>query len=162
MAPPAFLSDDDREELIAYLDGELDAERARTVETRLSLDHSIRAEAESVKRAWDLLDYLPKAEPSSTFTSRTLDKLPVRKTGKVPKPLRRWVFRAGWAAVVLLALGGGYLAARLLVAPRPAERDLVRELRVIENLRLYEAGRDLDFLRELDRSDLFGEDPVDS
>jgi hypothetical protein len=48
------------------------------------------------------------------------------------------------------------------VSPRPTEQDLVRDLRLIENLRYYEQAESLDFLRELDRPELFGDDPVDS
>ena len=34
--------------------------------------------------------------------------------------------------------------------------------RLIENLRYYEQAESLDFLRELDRPELFGDDPLDS
>ncbi len=52
--------------------------------------------------------------------------------------------------------------ALLSFPPRPHERDLVRDLRIIENLRYYEPVESLEFLRELDHRDLFGEDPLDS
>jgi hypothetical protein len=35
-------------------------------------------------------------------------------------------------------------------------------LRVIENKRLYEEGEDMDFLHELDRPDLFGDETFGS
>ena len=63
-------------ELVAYLDGELDDAAARKVEARLAKDPAARARAAELKKSFDLLDYLPRAEPSPTFTTRTLDRLP--------------------------------------------------------------------------------------
>jgi hypothetical protein len=63
-------------ELVAYLDGELDQAAARRVAARLAIDPQARARAAELKKTFDLLDYLPKPEPSATFATRTLDKLP--------------------------------------------------------------------------------------
>ena len=68
-------------ELVAYLDGELEAPAARRVEARLATDPQARAKAAALKKTFDLLDYLPKPEPSATFATRTIDKLPVLQTG---------------------------------------------------------------------------------
>lgn len=77
-------------ELVAYLDGELDAASARQVEARLAHDPAARDRAAALKRSFDLLDYLPKPEPSPDFTARTLDKLPAMKaaatSGSAPQP----------------------------------------------------------------------------
>ncbi len=165
MSKPSPLSEADREELVAYLDGELDEEQAHSVEARISLDPTLRAEAETLKRAWDMLDYLPKPEPSASFTNRTLDRISIRETANALRPARkvpRWVLAAGWAAALVLSVLGGYLGAVRTIAPRPGDRELVRELRLIENLRYYEAADSLEFLRELDQRDLFGDDSLDS
>ncbi len=71
-------------ELVAYLDGELDTTAARNVEARLARDPAARARAAELKKSFDLLDYLPKPDPSPTFTTRTLDKLPAVKPGESP------------------------------------------------------------------------------
>jgi anti-sigma factor RsiW len=159
------MSDDDREDLVAYLDGELDEDRAHAVESKMNLDPATRAEADTLKKTWDLLDYLPRPEPSPNFTNKTLDRISTRETARVLHPAsrtRRWLLGIGWAAAVVMVALGGYVLARHYLPPRPRERDLVRELRVIENLRYYEAVETLDFLRELDQRDLFGEDSLDS
>lgn len=72
-APPA---DPFEGELVAYLDGELDVAAARKVEARLATDPQARSRATALKKTFELLDYLPKPEPSAAFTSRTLDKIP--------------------------------------------------------------------------------------
>lgn len=66
-------------ELVAFLDGELDPAAAGRVQARLDADPALRARAAELKRAFDMLDYLPKPEPSPTFATRTLDKLPAAK-----------------------------------------------------------------------------------
>jgi anti-sigma factor RsiW len=166
----ANLNDEERADLVAYLDGELDEEAARALEARLANDPQARAEADTLRRTWELLDYLPRAEASTSFTHRTLEKLAVQTLSRcVPRPGRRlpwWLLAAGWAAALLLAAGGGLTAANLLW-PRPAatpddsaevEAQLARHRRVIENRRLYEHVDDLDFLQALDRPDLFGDE----
>jgi hypothetical protein len=82
----AFPADPFEAELVAYLDGELDPAAARRIETRLAGDPQARAKAAALKKTFDLLDYLPKPEPSATFTSRTLDKLPALQPGSPPQP----------------------------------------------------------------------------
>lgn len=162
------LNDDERAELVAYLDGELAGEARRAVETRIHLDPTWRAEAASLKRTWDLLDYLPRPEPSPSFTQRTLSKLtPVQREGLKKSagaawPLARWLgLGGGWAAAVLLAALAGYLVLRPAVPAGASEADLLRDLRIIEHKRLYDLADDVDFLRELDHPDLFG-DPAES
>src|SRR5262249_5015809 len=103
--PP--LDDEQREDLVAYLDGELDEEASRALEAKLSLDLAVRVEADQLRRTWELLDYLPRAEPSPSFTHRTLDRVSALRPAKpssVPGARRRpWLVGLGWAAAVLLA-----------------------------------------------------------
>jgi hypothetical protein len=181
MAP---LNDKDRENLVAYLDGELDPASARALEARLNLDPQARAEAVALRKTWELLDYLPRREPSASFTHRTLERVSAQviKTGAARRRRWRWAAVAGWAAAVLLAATTGYLGVRALLPTREAppgktagdgdrpadplaempadqvEYHLVHNLRLLENKRLYDNVDDLEFLRALDDPDLFGED----
>src|SRR5712671_5147785 len=107
------LTDDERAELVAYLDGEATGDAKRAIEAKLSLDPDWRAEAESFKRTWELLEFLPRPEPKADFTERTLSKLdPIRrpiglaKTGTSSRAAR-WLLAGAWAAAVLLAALGG-------------------------------------------------------
>lgn len=160
------LNEQDREELIAFLDGELDETKSREIETRLTLDGAFRAEADALKQTWGLLDYLPQPEAPVDFTHRTLERLSLqqmRSSIGIEKKLRRgWLPRLAWAAAVLLAAGAGFAAAVYLWAPRsdPAElhSNMIRYLGVIEKLHLYENVEDFDFLQRLDQMGLFGDE----
>jgi anti-sigma factor RsiW len=153
-------SEQERQDLVAYLDGELKGEAARALEAKLALDPRARAEADALRRTWELLDFLPRAEPSPAFTQRTLQRVGPAATGAAParRRWRPWALAAGWAAAVAAALAAGYAGGRAARAREPGDRELVRDLRVIENKRLYELGDDVDFLRALDRPELFGDD----
>jgi anti-sigma factor RsiW len=160
------LNEQERADLVAYLDGELGGEAARAVEARLQLDPAVRAEAESLRRTWDLLDYLPKPAAPPDFTHRTLEKLaPVRAQPKAaattpaaPRRGRRWLLGVAWAASVLLAAAAGYAGVGLFAPRDRGDADVVRDLRVLDNKRYYDHCDDLDFLRDLDQPDLFGDD----
>jgi len=97
--PPADIPDDDApltEELVAYLDGELGMAGNEAVEAKISVDPTVRAEADALKKTWDLLDYLPRPEPSPNFTERTLSKLePIRQLGSNSSPSGPTVARNG-------------------------------------------------------------------
>jgi anti-sigma factor RsiW len=165
--PP--LSDEDRENLVAYLDGELGSKAARALEAKLNLDAEARAEAEALRRTWEMLDYLPRPEPTATFSSRTLERVSALQTVVTASDGRRWptwVPASVWAAALLLACTLGYVAVSWLStksslgepAPRIDDQLLARDLRLIENQRLYELVDDIGFLRQLDDPDLFGDD----
>jgi anti-sigma factor RsiW len=163
MSEPAPLTDEDRATLVAYLDGELDEDAARHVEARISQDPAVRAEVESMKRTWELLDYLPRAEPSPTFTHRTVSLVTAEHVAalKLRQRRRRWLLGAGWAAAILIAALGGFVGVTLLTPREPTDDDLVRDLRLIENRRLYEQIDGVGFLKSLDQPDLFGDDDPD-
>ncbi len=128
MADQAPLSDRDRADLIAYLDGELDERRSRELEARLGRDPKARAEAEALRRTWALLDYLPRPEPSEQFTHRTLSRLSALHPRPIGPLLRPhwvpWALGLGWVAALLLAGLAGYGATRLLPRRAPPSTTL--------------------------------------
>ena len=68
-----------------------------------------------------------RAEASTTFTNRTLEKHAVRtgprSLARPPRRLPWWLLAAGWAAALLLAAGGGLTVANLLWPRQPAAAD---------------------------------------
>jgi anti-sigma factor RsiW len=165
------------EELIAYLDGELDPKAAEAVATRLSLDPKLRAEADALQRAWDILDVLPRPQPSAAFASRTLSQViplpggsgtqlvtpsgPVAATmTAIPAPRAGAGFWLGSALVILLAGLGGYFGHRAVAPPpRPVAVDPpLEDYPLMKNLRLYRHVDDMDYLKKLESPELFGDE----
>ncbi|HKB01196.1 MAG TPA: hypothetical protein VKD90_03205 [Gemmataceae bacterium] len=157
------------EELVAYLDGELDPKATEAMATKLSLDPNLRAEADALQRAWDILDVLPRPQPSAAFTTRTVSQAipaglsgtqllpPSSQTIPAPLPSRAGAgFWLGSIALVLLAGVGGYFGHRAL-APKPAEPPL-EDVTLMKNLRLYRHVDDVDYLNKLDSPELFGDE----
>ncbi len=170
------------EELVAFLDEELEEPARQAMAAQISLDPRMRNQAEALKRAWDLLDYLPRAEASAEFTERTLSRLEVavpdllatepvasgRSTGAsqpvaLPPRQRRWLLLLGWVSLLSLASGLGYLAATRwpseptdprAVRPEHALADAINDLQVIEHLPLYQYLDDLTFLQKLNDAGL--------
>lgn len=166
------------EELVAYLDGELDPKAAEAMATRLTLDPNLRAEADALQRAWDILDVLPRPQPSAAFASRTLSQvIPVPGGGSgtqylaqsgsaaatmpaIPAPRPGAGFWLGSALVILLAGLGGYFGHRAVAPPpRPVAVDPpLEDVPLMKNLRLYRNVDDVDYLKKLDSPELFGEE----
>jgi hypothetical protein len=164
------LSDEDRANLVAYLDGELDQRSAQALEAKLNLHPGNREEAEALRRTWQLLDYLPRPEASPVFTSQTLDRiavLPARTFRLGVGAWQPWALGIGWALVLVVAALGGFAGGKVwphrLTHDEHSRTDLdepsAQDLRVIQNQHFYAAVEDLPFLRSLastDDPDLFG------
>lgn len=168
-------ADGQTEELVAFLDGELNAKETESVATRISLDPNLRAEAESLQRAWDILDILPRPQPSPTFTTRTLTlaipgagnggsgAIPNQSSPTIPIVTQSASSVGFWVIsfIVLIASAGmGYFAHRELVPP-PKQVSLSPDLEdhsLVKNLRLYRYVDDIDYLKRLDSAELFADD----
>ncbi|MBO0698225.1 MAG: hypothetical protein J2P46_07515 [Zavarzinella sp.] len=163
------------EELVAYLDGELDPKAAEAMATRLTLDTRLRAEADALQRAWDILDVLPRPQPSAAFTTRTVSQVipaPAALSGTqilpapgaatptmpiVPGPRPGPGFWLGSLALILLAGVGGYFGHRAL-APKVTPEPPLEDVTLMKNLRLYRNVDDIEYLKKLDSPELFGDE----
>ena len=165
--PRATLLEDERirEELVAYLDGELDSEESLRVERRLADDAAYRQALQELEKAWDLLDALPRSHPGEDFTRTTVEMVVLSARQDV-EHLKTQTQRRRWTALLTVALlvvvaalagfGGVYWT-----AARP-NRELVRDLPVIENMEYYRHADSLEFLRRLETEGLFEEEVSDA
>jgi vacuolar-type H+-ATPase subunit E/Vma4 len=150
----------DDDELIAYLDGELDPPTNQKVEERLKHDPAYRQALTLHERSWDMLDRLQRSTVDENFTRSTLEMVSLA-AAKEEQPLpasgrfdRR---RLGIVALVAAAaLMLGYAGGRTLW-PDP-NRELLQDLPVLEDLDLYEQAGSIDFLRKLADTGLFGDE----
>jgi len=146
------------EEIVAYLDGELDAETEARVVRKLSDDAAYRARLGQLQQAWDLLDNLRASEADEDFVHSTVAMVAVQAEAEARtmrlKAIRRRNFAwAGVAGIALASLAGGFAFMRYhLTEP---DRNFVRDLPVIEHVDEYRYIDNIDFLKELTHEDLF-------
>ncbi len=152
------------DELVAYLDEELDEEARDRVSRRLLVDAKYRERLEALRDAWLMLDSLPPVDASEKFTQSTVEMVAISTEREqaqnfhAAKRRRAYSLLVGVGAVLLATLAG-FAAARL--STTNSDDALLRDLRVIENLDLYVHTEDIDFLRQLQRESLFVEEVSD-
>ena len=156
------LTDPERANLVAYLDGELTEADARALATKITLSVTARREIESLQMTWELLDYLPRPAPSEDLANRTLSLAMVNGAGggrataiagRAGVVFARVAALLGVAAVTLAI---GYTSTRWLW-PDPSAR-LVRDLPIAEHLDEYREVGSIEFLNLLSNSSALGED----
>ncbi|MEX2140605.1 MAG: hypothetical protein WD894_15185 [Pirellulales bacterium] len=149
------------EDLVAYLDGELDDPASRRLEERLANDDSARERLRALATSWNLLDHLPRAALDEAFT-RTTVGLVVEEARKeiaaeqAALPIRK---RRRWIAAAVAGLAAAMIGFTAIVVAWPDENErLLRDLPVVQNYELYDvtppAGA-IDFLRRLEAKELF-------
>lgn len=153
------LNAEQRDDLVAYLDGELPDEKVIEIDKVIARSEVARHEVEALARTFELLDALPPVPAPTEFVSKTLTNL---KAMEQPFLLAdQWwfayVIRAGvmllWIAALLLSGWCGFqLTHRWIASPSEA---VLAELPLIENLHLYREVGDIEFLKALNQSALF-------
>jgi anti-sigma factor RsiW len=160
--PPATTEADRiQEELVAYLDGELDAAESDRVERRLADDPAYRNTLKELQAAWDLLDELPRTPVTESFTQTTVEMVALTAEEEVVvgeqqlQRRQRWQWVALAGAVALAAVGSFFIMSSRLDRPN---QELVKDLPVIERVEQYRVAESVDFLRELEKARLFNEE----
>lgn len=151
----------DEEQLVAYLDGELDANSADAVEQRLARDESFRALLARLQNAWDLLDELPQPTVDESFTQTTVEMVAVKmsegaasETVAMHREAR--VRNLGWIVAVAACSVVGFFGVRQWQTG--PDRALLHDLPVIEKIDEYSEVEDLEFLLALYEEGLFVDD----
>lgn len=146
------------EEIVAYLDGELDRERAARVERQLADDPTYRARLTRLQQAWDMLDTLGRTEADESFTQSTMSMVSVKAEEQSQEEAQRQRLQSNlaWAGAGLAALALA-ITSFALVRYRLDEpnRELVRDLPVIERIDEYRNIDSVEFLQSLQSEGLF-------
>lgn len=144
--------DSDREELVAYLDGELSAAQAQAVEERLRSDARYQEELQSLERAWNALDNLPREKAGEDFTKTTIAMATTEarqeaasRTAAIPIERRRRQYSL--IAVAATAALLGFIAIRFVTTAE--NRELARDLPVVLQVNVLTQVQNEPFLRRL-------------
>lgn len=150
------LTSEQRAELVAYLDGELEEDKAREIEQTLAASEVARHEVEMLSRTWDLLEALPRENASAEFAAKTLQTVKVEAApatvGDWRPQARRGLIALGWATT-LAAFGLAGFAAGHRWLPRRSD-PIVHDLTLLEHLETYRDVGAAEFLSELRRRDV--------
>jgi anti-sigma factor RsiW len=150
--------------LVAYLDGEVDAEESRRVEGILASDAHAREELARLERTWLVLDCLNREPVDERFTKSTLEMVALaaaadlqQEQETIPRRRKRWATIG--VAGTLLAIGAGF---SLVWCLRPtANRQLLDDLPVLEDLDELRQIDDIEFLRQLYHDGVFDKNGSD-
>ena len=152
------LADQDSQQLVAYLDGELDAEASLEVERRLSDDPEYRLRLQQLQQAWDLLDELPHVERDESFTRSTVEFVTLSARQDLEET-QQWlgsgVKRTLATRVVItfgIAVFGFFLGDWFFGREH---RQLLDDLEVISEFDQYRLTEDFQFLKDLEQSGVF-------
>ncbi len=149
------------EELIAYLDGELEDAACRRIEQLLMTDPQIRRRLQELERCWELLDQLEPPPDDERLTRSTLEMVAVEAAREVEQSPPMWGkkawFRLLLALFSLLLAGAVGFGLGWWAAPDP-DRQLLEDLPLLENLDCYRQIDDFQFLKSLQERGLFQED----
>lgn len=160
------LSAEQRDDLVAYLDGELPDTKSQSIDQVLARSEVARHEVEALARTWEMLDVLPTLKAPPEFTERTMTNL---KVGEVPfdvtqQPWFNTLKRVAVAAVWLVAITlSGWLGYQITYAwiPNPSQELLVN-LPLVQKIDQYKEVESIDFLDKLQKSRLFEEPSTES
>ncbi len=147
------------EQLVAYLDGEMDPAVARRLEARLSDDDRLRGRLNELDRTWQLLGQLETDAAGRDFTRTTLEMVVAAHKAEqqlAAAPSRR-ARQAALAVLALVAAGMAGFLAVAAVRPDPNRR-LLEDLPVLESLEPYRALDSFQFLASLHQAGLFQEE----
>ena len=152
------------EEIVAYLDGELEGEQTLALEERLTQEPEMRQRVAELQQSWDMLDVLERPETRENFTESTMELVvaEARREQDEQQPAKGRLFPV-WllGAASWLALAGIAGAAAFAIGARldwPDDTPVLQNLSTIERVDQLAAVQDLDFIRELRDQELFTDD----
>jgi anti-sigma factor RsiW len=146
-----------QQQLVAYLDGELDTQQNRRIEQLLANDPEARESLRELGHTWDLLDELDTASVDDNFTQTTLetvalkanrDSLSEKNTNAARRSRRPFVVLS-----LIVATVAGFMTVSYVLAQRNAK--LAEDLPLLRNLDYYRQTDDVALLRALHKQGLF-------
>lgn len=158
MSDSSLPNDADREQLLAYLDGQLEAGARRQLEDRLATEKELRDELSLLQKCSDALAELGAAPVGddflrSTMTIVALQAVEEAQQAMVAVPVRRRARLAAGGAAALLAAAAGFWLVRAL-AGDPAEK-LTTDLPVLEHLDEWRLVGSFDRLQAIHQANVF-------
>ncbi len=147
-----------REELVAYLDGELSPDETARIEEQIARDPKLRRELDYLAKTWDWLDALERPTVDEEFTRTTIEMVAASALSEAEQIQRQaprraaleWIF--GSLAAALLVVVGLLTASAVWTNPN---QWLLENYALIQNQDFYRRGESVAYLELLDQSGVF-------
>jgi anti-sigma factor RsiW len=149
------------EELVAYLDGELEPAARQRVEQRLGTDAALREKLRRTQQAWDALDLLPHTRADESFANTTIQMTVsqvLQNSATSPLPSQKHFTAPYWP---WLKIGSVAFAAMLLgfiltkASHNKNRQKELREAHMAESFEALSETPSLEFLIKLRDEKLF-------
>jgi anti-sigma-K factor RskA len=152
------------EQLVAYLDGELDDESSRQIEQRLTSDSALRDQLTRLERTWNALDELEQVEVDEGFTKTTIEMVALaaeeehqrEETRRPARRLRQWLI--GSVGLVAACLAGFVGVWGFYSDPN---EQVIKDFPIYEKLDEYQQIDDIEFLLLLHKNGVFAAEAED-
>lgn len=155
------------ENLVAFLDGELDKDLIAQINRHLESCNACRNEAESLSKTWNLLDKFPELEPTEKSAGEIKDKIRlIAKERSGLFPIHRWqriaVFSAAASLFIVVGFycvinnfGNSPYSPQLLTVSYKAQEEIKTKLNYYtEILARFKEVKDEDYWSENDSKSL--------
>ncbi len=121
-------SEFDDETLVAFLDGELEAEQVQLIEVSLSEQPNLRDRLTKLRLTWDLLDELPITPPSQQFAASTMEMIALASE-ETPGTWKGWLSKNS-SLLLLLSIPTLFLSGFMIskYGQSRTDRHLLRDL----------------------------------
>lgn len=140
------------QELVAYLDGELDESERHQLEERLLADSGLRRRLSDLQSGWEMLDILPPATVTEDFARTTVELVAAGQSQLLAAQKQKsswWRFgRTGVLVLITLAAGGMSYLYPGVVEQRQFEQQL-EDLPLAAHLDAYLIEMDLEMVQRL-------------
>jgi len=156
------------EQLVAYLDGELDGEQSAAIEKQLRQDSDLRRTAEALDRTWGMLDILEPVIAGNEFSQQTMQTVvatysrPVQGQKLSLKRLLTTLFSRQSLAWYVVGVAGAFcgLGVSQFFGPSEQSGQAEQMLREIDMLERYPRYRIIPDAGSLERLQLASDDSI--
>jgi len=150
----------DVETLVAYLDGELDAQNVRQMEDRLAVDADLREKMTSLEQTWNMLNELETVSADKALVRSTMEVVTLtieKELCEDEKQLekRKWFDRLILLATIIMFGIIGYQLAALVGIQN--KKQFAKDIPIILNMSKYKEIGGFDFLQALSDKRVFDE-----
>ena len=155
----------DVEQLVVYLDGEMDSPEVSRMEDRLSVEPDLREKMASLEQTWNMLGELETVPVDKELVRSTMEvvTLTIEKELNVDEKKigqQKWLDRAIRATIVVMFGVVGYQLAAL--SGVLAKNQLLDDVPIIRQISVYKEIGSFDFLKTLSEKGVFDPPPEES